>query len=234
MNPPDSQEELKQAGAHHAVGFLRNGMIVGLGHGSTATHAITRIGELLRLHELKDIVGIPCSRKAAAQAKACGIPISSLDEHPEIDITIDGADEVDPDLNMIKGGGGALLWEKIIAQASKRGVYVVDETKLSPVLGTRCPVPVEVIQSAWKISARYIETLGAKTSLRLASDGSPVTTDENHVILDCQFGAIGDLAGLDRGLKRRAGIIEHGLFVGLATDVVVGGKDGIRHLKPHA
>ena len=144
---------------------------------------------------------------------------------------IDGADEVDPHLNLIKGGGGALLREKIVAQASWREIIVVDESKLSPALGTRWPVPVEVVPLGWRSQGAYLESLEAQPVLRRNSDGSPFKTDQGNLILDCRFDPIYQPAQLAARLSERAGIVEHGLFLGLATDVIVASDQGIRHLK---
>jgi ribose 5-phosphate isomerase A len=222
---------LKQQAAERAVEFVKSGMVVGLGHGSTAIFALRRIAELLRAGQLQDIQGVPCSLQVKGDAQRLGIPLTTLDEHPVVDLTIDGADEVDPDLNVIKGGGGALLREKIVAQASRREIIVVDETKLSPALGTHWPVPVEVAPFGWRSQAAYLESLGARPILRQNADGTPFKTDHGNLILDCHFGPIPDPARLAAQMSQRAGIVEHGLFLGLAMDVVVAGVGGVRHLK---
>jgi ribose 5-phosphate isomerase A len=223
------RERQKQDAADRAVEYVESGMLVGLGAGSTAVLVTRRIGALLREGKLRDITGFPCSKEIEAEARALGIPIT-LDPLQEVDLTIDGADEVDPDLNLIKGGGGALLHEKIVAQASRREVIVVDESKLSPALGTRWPLPVEVIRFGWHAQARFIESLGARFTLRQSTDGSPFTTDQGNLILDCAFGPIREPAALAARLDARAGIVEHGLFLGLATEVIVAGASGIRRL----
>lgn len=223
--------KLKQQAAERAVEFVRSGMVVGLGHGSTAIFAVRRIAQLLHEGQLHDILGVPCSRQLEEDARRLGIPLTTLDEHPVIDLTIDGADEVDPHLNLIKGGGGALLREKIVAQASRREIIVVDESKLSPVLGTHRPVPVEVIPFGWRSQAAYLESLGARVEVRRNNDGTLFQTDQGNLILDCHFGPISDPTQLTTRLNERAGIVEHGLFLGLATDVIVGGVGGVRHLK---
>jgi ribose 5-phosphate isomerase A len=205
--------------------------VVGLGHGSTAIFAVCRIAQMLHEGQLQDIVGVPCSRQVEEEARRLGIPLTTLDEHPTIDLTIDGADEVDPHLNVIKGGGGALLREKVVAQASRREIIVVDESKLSPALGTHWPVPVEVVPFGWLVQAAYLESLGARPALRRDSDGSPFKTDQGNLILDCHFGPIQDPAQLAARMNERAGIVEHGLFLGLATDVIVASDQGIRHLE---
>ncbi|MCD6289919.1 MAG: ribose 5-phosphate isomerase A [Anaerolineae bacterium] len=223
--------QLKRAAAERAVEFVESGMIVGLGHGTTAIFAVRRIAQLLRDGQLSDVLGIPCSRQVEAEARELGIPLTTLDEHPAIDITIDGADEVDPVLNLIKGGGGALLREKIVAQASHREIIVVDERKLTPRLGMHHPVPVEVAPFGWRTQVSYLETLGARVTVRQTADGAPFTTDQGNLILDCEFGPIEQPAELARRLSERAGVMEHGLFLGLATDVIVAKHDGMLHLK---
>jgi ribose 5-phosphate isomerase A len=223
---------LKQQAAEYAVAFVEPGMVVGLGVGSTAIFAVRRLAERLRAGELHDIAGVPCGLQVGQEAARLGIPLTTLEERPDVDLTIDGADEVDPQLNLIKGGGGALLREKIVAQASRREIIVVDEGKLAPALGTRWPLPVEVIPFGWRSQAQYVESLGARVVLRLAGDGGPFHTDQGNVILDCHFGPIAAPAPLARALNARAGIVEHGLFLGLATDVIVAGRDGLRHLRP--
>lgn len=226
--------QLKQQDAWYAVDFVKSGMVVGLGHGSTAIFAVRCIGQLLRTGQLQSVLGVPCSLQVEEEAQRLGIPLTTLDEHPVVDLTIDGADEVDSHLNLIKGGGGALLREKIVAQASRREIIVVDESKLSPALGTHWPVPVEVTPFGWRSQSDYLESLGAEPVLRLNSDGSPFKTDQGNLILDCHFGPISDPTQLAAQMNERAGIVEHGLFLGLATDVIVGSDEGVRHLKPDA
>ena len=227
----DNISQLKQQAAWYAVDFVKSGMVVGLGHGSTAIFAVHCIAQLLHESQLQDILGVPSSLQVEEEARRLGIPLTTLDEHPVVDVTIDGADEVDPHLNLIKGGGGALLREKIVAQASRREIIVVDESKLSPALGTHWPVPVEVTPFGWRSQAAYLESLGAQPILRLNKDGTPFKTDQGNLILDCRFGPISQPAQLAAHLGERAGIVEHGLFLGLATDVIVASVEGIRHLK---
>ena len=222
--------QLKQKAGWYAVDFVESGMVLGLGHGSTAVFAVRCIAQLLREGRLRDVLGVPCSRQVEAEAQELGIPLTTLDQHPTVDLTIDGADEVDPNLNLIKGGGGALLREKIVAQASRREIIVVDESKLSPALGAHWPVPVEVIPFGWCVQSAYLESLGARPTLRLREDGTPFKTDQGNLILDCHFGPISDPVHLAARLNERAGIVEHGLFLGLATDVIVASHEGIRHL----
>ena len=226
--PTDPLAPLKQQAAERAVAFVQSGMVLGLGAGSTAVFALRRLGQLLAEGVLRDIVGVPCSLQVEAEARQAGIPLTSLDDHPALDLTIDGADEVDPQLNLIKGGGGALLREKIVAQATRREMIVVDEGKLSPHLGVRWAVPVEVVPFAWRAQARFLEGLGARVVQRQRG-GEAYRTDQGNFILDCAFGPILDPAALAQQLAERAGIVEHGLFLGLATDLIVAGRDGVQH-----
>jgi ribose 5-phosphate isomerase A len=224
-------DRLKRQAAERAIEFVEPGMVVGLGHGSTAIHAVRGIARLLREGRLRDLVGVPCSRQIEAEARELGIPLTTLDEHPVVDLTIDGADEVDPRLNVIKGGGGALLREKMVAQASRREIVVVDESKLSGRLGTRFAIPVEVVPFGWRAQVCFLESLGADPVLRSGNGGEPFVTDQGNFILDCDFGPIEDPAALATQLNDRAGIVEHGMFLGLVTDVIVAGEEGLRHLK---
>jgi len=225
------QDQLKMLAANRAVEFVESGMVVGLGTGSTAAFAVERIGERLRSGDLKDIVGIPSSVRTEEQARRLNIPLAGFEAHTEIEVTIDGADEVDPDFNLIKGGGGALLREKVLAQATRRNIIIVDESKVVPQLGTGWALPVEVIPFAKTTAARYLESLGAKVRLRLAQDQTVFLTDQNNIILDADFGPMADPGYLAARLNERAGIVEHGLFLGLTADVIVAGKDGVRHLQ---
>ena len=227
----DSREEQKRLAAFRAVAYLTSGMVVGLGTGSTAKFAVERIAAKIRDGELKDLLGIPSSRQTEDLALALSIPLTTLDEHPEIDLTIDGADEVDMGLNLIKGGGGALLREKVLAQASNRMIVIADESKRSKRLGTRWPLPVEVLPFARQVEENYMKSLGATITLRPGPDGRPFRTDEGNFILDADFGPIEDPEALSRMLNERAGIVEHGLFIGLAAEVIVAGKGGIEHIR---
>lgn len=224
-------EGWKRQAAEEAVKLVRSGMVLGLGHGTTAHYALLALAERLRSGALQEVVGIPCSRAVGEAARELGIPLATLEEHPELDLTIDGADEVDPQLNLIKGGGGALLREKIVAQASRREVIVADEGKLSPALGTRCALPVEVVPFGWRTQVRFLESLGAEVALRRVPGGDPFQTDHGNWILDCRFGPIPDPRALARDLDGRAGIVAHGLFLDLATDLVVAGAGGVRHVR---
>ena len=223
--------QFKKQAAEKAVEFVETGMVVGLGHGSTAAWAVRQIAELVKDGQLKDIQGVPCSLAVEELARSLGIPLTDLNEHPQVDLTIDGADEVDPDLNLIKGGGGALLREKMVAQASQREIIVVDSNKQSDALGTNFALPVEVVQFGWRSTAKFIEDQGAQVNQRLKDDGTPFFTNQHNYILDCDFGPIADLGMLDFFLKTRVGIVEHGLFLGLTTDLIVAGTNGIEHIQ---
>jgi ribose 5-phosphate isomerase A len=223
-------EHLKQRAAQRAVEFVRPGMVLGLGHGSTTAFAVRHISALLKSGELADLLAVPASTQVEREARRLNITLTTLDEHTDLDLTIDGADEVDPHLELIKGGGGALLREKMLAQASRRVIIVVDESKLSPVLGTHFPVPIEVTSFGWPAQRSFLETIGATVSLRCRSDGSVFRTDGGNLILNCDFGPIGDPARLAARLADRAGILEHGLFLGLASDVIVATHRGVRHI----
>ena len=227
--PRMNTDALKQQAGEYAAGFVESGMIVGLGSGSTAIFATRRIAQRIGSGDLTGIVGVPTSLATEAAAIELGIPLTTLAQHPRVDITIDGADEVDPDFNLIKGGGGAHLREKIVAQATERLMIVVDDSKLVDRLGTAWAVPVEVIPFGWESQAAYLESLGAAPGLRMHGD-CPFQTDGGNLILDADFGSIADPAALARQLESRAGIVEHGLFIGMARDVVVAGTDGVRHL----
>jgi ribose 5-phosphate isomerase A len=225
--------QLKEVAANAAAEELRDGMIVGLGSGSTAKLVVAAIGR--RVKEGLRIVGIPTSEKTADQARALGIPLSTLGEHSQIDVTIDGADEVElGTLNLIKGGGGNQLREKIVATASSRLVIVVDESKPVTRLGERAKVPVEVAQFGWQATAHKLEKLRATASLRLLSDGRPYVTDGGNYILDCAFGPIESALALQRELDSVVGVIEHGLFIGLTSLVLVGTARGVKRLEPHS
>jgi ribose 5-phosphate isomerase A len=223
-----NQNEKELAG-RAAAELVVSGNIVGLGTGSTAYFAVVALGERVR-SGLK-IVGIPTSNATAELARAVGIPLSTLDKNPEIDITIDGADELDPHLRLIKGGGGALLREKIIATASKRMVVVADSSKLVTALG-KFPLPVEIIPFARAVLDKKITALGASCRLRTGSDGQPFVTDEGHHILDCSFGKIADPPGLARILTDMAGVVEHGLFIGIAKLAIVGKGSSVAEIRP--
>ena len=221
--------EYKKQAAERAVELVKPGMVVGLGTGSTAIFATRRLAELLRQGALRDVLGFATSQATWQEAHRLDIPLLAQDMPRGIDLTIDGADEVDADLNVIKGGGGALLREKIVAQASRRVVITVDDSKLSPCLGSHHPVPVEVLAFGWRSQLRFLESLQARVAVRENPDGSQSVTDSGNMILDCDFGPIPNTAALANSLSGRAGIVEHGLFLGLVTDLIIAGAGGIQH-----
>lgn len=237
MNDPANSADLrlaqKRSAAEHAVRrYVESGMTLGLGTGSTASFAVRYIAELLRTGALKNIIAFATSRATWDEAVRLNIPMMSEDLRTSLDLAIDGADEVDSGLNLIKGGGGALLREKLVAQGTAREVIVVDESKMSPLLGTHHALPVEVLPFGWRSAARYLQALGARWVVRCAANGQEYRTDQGNMILDCDFGPIESPAQLADQLNGRAGILEHGLFVGLAHVVVVSGLSGIRELAP--
>lgn len=223
-----AHEEEKKAAALASLRFVKDGQIIGIGTGSTVEHFIAALGE--RVRDGLKVRGIPTSERSRQQAAELGIALTTLDDCPEIDVTIDGADEVDPELRLIKGGGGALLREKIVASASKKLVVIGDSSKLVPVLG-KFPLPVEVIKFAQKVVAGKIEKLGTRAVLRHAPDGKLFLTDENNYILDCHFGQIDDPADLARRLNAIPGVVEHGLFIGMASVVLLAKGNQIVELK---
>ena len=219
-------DELKRQAAERAVETIQSGMVVGLGTGSTAVFAVRRIGALLAEGRLQRIVGIPTADVTAREAERCGVPLGTLDNHPSIDVTIDGADEIDPQLNLIKGLGGALLREKIVAAASRRLIIIADESKRVDQLGTRAPVPVEVVPFARRPAADYLASLGARVVER-HRDGRPFITDENNVILDCYFPGLANPQEMAQLIRAQPGVVEHGLFLGMATEAIVAGTRGV-------
>ncbi|MBI3461586.1 MAG: ribose-5-phosphate isomerase RpiA [Planctomycetes bacterium] len=221
------QDEQKRQAALAAAALVEPSMVVGLGTGSTANYVIDELGR--RVHdEGLHFVGVPTSETTAHRARTAGIALVTLDGHPEIDLTIDGADEVDPALRLIKGHGGALLHEKIVAAASRRLVIVVDASKLVQQLGERHAVPVEVVAFGWRAAARRMERLGGQPQRRvIAETGQPFVTDSGHWILDCDFGPIADPGRLEAALKDIPGVVENGLFVGLTDAVYIGKENSV-------
>jgi ribose 5-phosphate isomerase A len=219
------REQLKKIAAERAVEEVEPGMIVGLGSGSTVYYALLKLGEMVR--DGFEIVGVPTSSGTEKIAREQEIPLATLEEHSEIDLTIDGADEVDPQLNLIKGGGAALLREKIVAHASKRIIIVVDESKLSDVLGTNFPLPVEIVQFGWNATQRAVNRLCGRSTVRRSGDSKRVTDNGNY-ILDCRFAQIPNPAETELQLNNIPGVVENGLFVNRVDKVIIGTPSGIQ------
>jgi len=216
----------KELAARKAVQYIQHGMVVGLGTGSTAEFAIRALGERVEAESI-EVQCVPTSEASAALGEQVGLDMISLEDNPVVDLTIDGADEVNPDLNLIKGLGGALLREKIVAEASTREVIIIDPGKLVDRLGTRAPLPVEVVPFAWALAQLRLMDVARRVELRRGDDGEPYRTDNGNFILDCHFSdGIDDAARLDRLINEIPGVIENGLFVGLTDIVIVGLDDG--------
>lgn len=227
MSAVDPVQELKRLAAERAVEFVRDGMIVGLGTGSTAKLAVDAIGRRQREEGLR-ITGVPTSEVTAAQAVSLAIPLADFAAVERIDLTIDGADAVKlGNLDLIKGLGGALLREKIVASVSDRMVVIVDGGKLATPFGAAVPVPVEVVRFGWQSTQRKLANLGATPVLRAGGDGQPFVTDGGNYIIDCRFGAIDVPAALEEGLRSIVGVVETGLFIDLATEVIVARDGGV-------
>ncbi|CAH1414113.1 unnamed protein product [Lactuca virosa] len=229
-----TQDELKKIAAYKAVEFVESGMVLGLGTGSTAKHAIDRIGELLQQGKLSNIVGIPTSTMTHEQALSLGIPLSDLDNHPVLDLAIDGADEVDPDMNLVKGRGGSLLREKMIEGCCKKFVVIVDESKLVDYVGgSGLAMPVEIVPFCWKFTAQKLQSLfeeaGCVAKLRTSPEnGKPFVTDNGNFIIDLYFKKdIGDLKAAGDAILRLAGVVEHGMFLDMTTTLIVAGELGV-------
>lgn len=224
----DIRDQEKQTAARAAVELVESGQIVGLGSGSTSAHAVRFLAERVR-SGLK-IQGIPTSQNTKHLAEQLGIPLTTLDQHNRIDIDIDGADEICPQLNLIKGGGGAFLREKVIASVSRTFVVIADSGKQVQRLG-KFPLPVEVIAFAQSLVRPQIEALGAEVKLREYAYGNPYVTDEGHHILDCNFGEIPDPPALAEKLRCITGVVEHGLFIGMAEMAIIGKNGDVIHLR---
>jgi ribose 5-phosphate isomerase A len=224
--------DLKRQAACRALTYVRDGMVLGLGSGSTTAYFIELLAGRLRGGVLRDILGVPTSEATADRARALGIPLTTLADHSCLDLAVDGADEVDPDLNLVKGLGGALLREKIVATQAERFVIVVDESKLVPRLGTRAPLPIEVVPFGAELHVRWLDDLGWHAELRHESDGSLVVTDNGNYLIHCWFrDGVSDPYALARLLADRPGIVEHGLFLKVATRVIVAERNGVRVLR---
>lgn len=221
-------EEMKKLAAEKAVKYVEDGMIVGLGTGSTAEYALKELGRLVT--ENFSIKGVPTSLHTRRIANELNIPLTTLEECPVIDITIDGADEVDSNLNLIKGGGGALTREKIIAYHSKREIIVVDDSKVVKALGIDVPLPVEVVKFGWTATQKSLEEFGCDVSLRKIIN-DPFITDNGNYILDCDFDHIDDAEQLESNLNHIPGVVENGLFINLVSEVIIGSKQGVKTLE---
>jgi len=225
-----SADSLKQQAAERALEFVDNGMSLGLGSGSTAAKFVDLVGQ--RVKAGLQVKCVPTSEATRAQAERLGIPLTSLDDTPFLDLTVDGADEIDAQLRLIKGGGGALLREKIVATASQRMVVITDASKLVVTLG-KFPLPIEVVRFGLAATRNMVEVLSAdagcegEIKVRLAADGKPFETDGGNLILDCAFGQIADPEALEDALKLIPGVVESGLFLGIADAAVIAGPDGV-------
>ena len=229
----------KQIAAESAAQLVKNGMVIGLGSGSTAEIAIRLLGG--KVKNGLQIIGVPTSEKTNQIARGLGIRLATLEAYPELDLTIDGADEVElGSLDLIKGRGGALLREKIVASSSRRMIIVVDESKIVDRLGSHGEVPVEIVSFGWRSTARRLEKLGWRPVLRFGADGLPFVSDGGHYILDCSFEKGTSVQAKAAPLHDTVGVVEHGMFLGMATEAHVGSATGVRVLRkdldntPHA
>ena len=225
------RERLKRLAATYALSLVQDGMVLGLGSGSTVAHFIELLGEELRARDWR-VLGVPTSEHTARMAQKAGIPLTTLDEHPDVDLAVDGADEVDPHLNLIKGRGRALLREKIVAVHARRFVIIVDESKLVKRLGVQGPLPVEILPFAARAHLRWLASLGCRAEMVVEPSGEPARTDNGHYLAMCHFPhGISEPWALAERLNARPGILEHGLFLDMADLVVVGSEEGVRLLE---
>lgn len=228
-SPTHGIDARKRAAAEYAAGFVVSGMRLGLGTGSTAKHVVDTIGSKLRDGILRDIVAVPTSRATESQARLLGIPLATLDEIGTLDLAIDGADEVDPRLDLIKGLGGALLWEKLVEFAAARLIIVADDSKLVQRLGEKCALPVEVVPFGARALLPFFRSLGAQPRLREVADRTPFVTDGGHYIVDLRFdGGMDDAASVEAALRARPGVVETGLFLGMTDVAVIAGAGGVQ------
>jgi len=219
---------MKRIAAEKATEYIQDGMVVGLGTGTTVENTLKKLGYLI--NEGLNVRGIPTSNQTRKSAMKYNIPLTTLEENPEIDITIDGADEVDSNLNLIKGGGGALTREKILAYHSKKVIIVIDGSKVVKELGIDFPVPVEVVRFGWTSTKKILEKLGCNVELRNIMN-NPYITDNSNYVLDCEFDRIKDAAQLEIDINKIPGVVENGLFIDLVDEVIAGGKQGIMTLE---
>ena len=220
------QQELKHRVASEAAKHITSGMRLGLGSGSTVALVVAALGERLHRGDLHDLKIVAASTRTEAALAQVGLPLTTLDEDPELDLAIDGADEVDPQFAMIKGGGGALLRERIVLAAAAEQLIVIDESKVVPVLGTHWSVPVEVVRFGWRVAEHALGTLGSEPVLR-TKGGAPVITDEGDYILDCAFGPITDPERLAAHISGQPGVVAHGIFIDLVDKLLIAGSNGI-------
>jgi ribose 5-phosphate isomerase A len=223
--------DAKQRAAEAALDLISSEMIVGLGTGSTADFFLVALAHAIRQGRLRNIRGVPTSRRSETRAAELGIPLATLRECPHPDLTVDGADEVAPNLDVIKGLGGALLREKIVAQNSKSLAIIIDASKTVSALGEKSPLPVEVAIFGYETQEPYLRSLGAAPQLRRQSDGSPFVTDNSNYIYDCRFSCIDNPRRLETALMSRAGIVGSGLFLGMASVAIIGESDGVRTMR---
>jgi len=226
-----TSDELKRAAAARAVECVASGTVIGLGTGSTVRPLLELLAARLASGSLHDIVAVPTSEDTAARCRTLGIPLTTLDDQPKLALAIDGADEIGPRLDLIKGLGGALLREKLVALAARRFVVIADESKQVRRLGSKAPLPVEVVPFGWTTHLEFFRGLGAAPTRRLAADGEPYRTDSGNYIVDCRFPrGIADPAALARALARRPGVVEDGLFLRMARVAFVAGPRGVRQI----
>ena len=225
----DCLESLKKLAAEAAAQRVESGQVIGLGTGSTARYFLEAPAKRVKSGALRNFLGVPTSTQTQTLARSLGLPLATLNDHPRLDLSVDGADEVDPALNLIKGMGGALLREKIVAAASARFIVIADSGKLVQTLGERTPVPVEVLPFGWKVAALALQALGGKPQLRLHGD-APAATDQGNYLLDAAFGPIAYPASLATQISAIPGVLGHGLFLGMADMAIVGAPDGVRVL----
>ena len=226
---------LKKQAAQKALTFVKSGMTLGLGTGSTTAHFVDMLGEKVSSGELQAIRGVPTSKETEKRARGWGIPITTLSEHPRLDLAIDGADEVDPALNLIKGLGRALLREKIVEVHAQRFIVIVDASKMVTRLGMRGPLPIEILPFEAEAHIHWLNTLGCRAELWLEDDGSPAVTDNGNYLAKCWFDeGISDAYALAQALSTRPGIVEHGLFLDMATEIIIAKEDGVELLKRDA
>jgi ribose 5-phosphate isomerase A len=225
-------EDLKRLAAEQAANHVESGMRLGLGTGSTVAHFLELLGERLKTGQVRDVAGVPTSRWTESEAGRLGIPLVALADHPRLDLAVDGTDEVDPHADLIKGMGGALLREKMVAQAADHLLIIADDSKSVDRLGTRSPLPVEVVAWEHESHVDFLAAMGAEVTVRRGEDDAPFMSDNGNVVLDCRFpDGIPDPRALDRALHERAGVVETGLFLGMAHEVVLASRQGVRVMR---